>query len=85
VTRDVIMTLGLLLGAGLAADFAASLLNLPQRLVLVTRRRLRRPGWRGGWGCSHDERQLRLGGEVTGSSPVADFVIGSWIGVAIRP
>jgi cell volume regulation protein A len=35
VTRDVIMTLGLLLGAGLAARFVASLLNVPEMLVLV--------------------------------------------------
>jgi Kef-type K+ transport system membrane component KefB len=35
VTRDVIMTLGLLLGAGLAARFVASLLNVPEMLALV--------------------------------------------------
>jgi cell volume regulation protein A len=35
VTRDVIMTLGLLLGAGLAARFVASLLGVPEMLVLV--------------------------------------------------
>jgi cell volume regulation protein A len=35
VTRDIIMTLGLLLGAGLAARFVASLLNVPEMLTLV--------------------------------------------------
>jgi potassium/hydrogen antiporter len=35
VTREVIMTLGLLLGAGLAARFVASLLGVPEMLVLV--------------------------------------------------
>ena len=35
MTRDVIMTLGLLLGAGLAARFVASLLRVPEMLVLV--------------------------------------------------
>ncbi|HET8756681.1 MAG TPA: cation:proton antiporter [Solirubrobacteraceae bacterium] len=35
MTRDVIMTLGLLLGAGLAARFVASLLGVPEMLVLV--------------------------------------------------
>jgi cell volume regulation protein A len=35
VTRDVIMTLGLLLGAGLVARFVATLLNVPEMLVLV--------------------------------------------------
>jgi cell volume regulation protein A len=35
VTRDVIMTLGLLLAAGLAARFVAGLLNVPEMLVLL--------------------------------------------------
>ena len=35
MTRDVIMTLGVLLGAGLAARFVASLLNVPEMLVLL--------------------------------------------------
>jgi cell volume regulation protein A len=35
VTRDVIMTLGLLLGAALAARFVASLLKVPEMIVLV--------------------------------------------------
>jgi cell volume regulation protein A len=35
VTRDVVMTLGLLLGAALAARFVASLIKMPEMLVLV--------------------------------------------------
>jgi cell volume regulation protein A len=35
VTRDVIMTLGVLLGAGLAARFVAGLVNVPEMLALV--------------------------------------------------
>ena len=35
MTRDVITTLGLLLGAALAARFVAGLLKVPEMLVLV--------------------------------------------------
>jgi Kef-type K+ transport system membrane component KefB len=35
VTREVILTLSLLLGAALAARFVASLLKVPEMIVLV--------------------------------------------------
>ena len=43
VTRDVLLTLSLLLGAALAARFIASLIRVPEILVLVAVRRPVRP------------------------------------------
>ena len=43
VTQDVLLTLSLLLGAALAARFVASLMRVPEILVLVAVRRPARP------------------------------------------